>query len=364
MNEALPRIKVATNEIVLLTSLFCIYLMGLVMIFDTSSAEVLDLHLQKHTYTALAKQIAYGCAGFLLGVYLYKKGAKKVLENSTLLLGIFTVLLTFTFLPFIGKSVNGSHRWITLGIFTFQPSEFVKYISLAFLIQQMGGIESTFKKYLKCLGFLFVPLFLILIEPNNGTVFVIVLTLVVASFLARVPFKYWGIPLLIAVAIGAASVAALPYAQSRVKNWLHPEMDLRGKGHQPYQAKIATGSGGLVGKGPGKSLQKLSYLPEAQNDFIAAIFAEEYGFLGVVVLILLYATFILTGYLIILTKRDEKVKMLSSGIVFLVGFQAFLNLSVVTGLLPSTGLNLPFFSQGGSSLIANAAFVGLLLKKR
>jgi Bacterial cell division membrane protein len=355
--------KLAANEILLLTSLFCIFLMGLVMIFDTSSAEVLDLHLQKHTYTALVKQIAYGCVGFLLGVFLYKKGPKKILDNSTTLIAIFTFLLILPFVPIIGKTVNGSHRWITIGVFSFQPSEFVKYISLAFLIQQMAGIEPTFKKYLKCLGLLFIPLFLILIEPNNGTVFVIVITLVVASFLAKVPFKYWGIPLLIAVMIGAASVAALPYAQARVKNWLHPEMDLRGKGHQPYQAKIATGTGGLLGKGPGKSLQKLSYLPEAQNDFIAAIFAEEYGFLGVVTLILLYATFILTGYLIILTKKEEKVKMLSSGIVFLVGFQAFLNLSVVTGLLPSTGLNLPFFSQGGSSLIANAAFVGLLLRK-
>ena len=352
-----------SNDIILIISLFCVYLMGLVMIFDTSSAEVLDLHLQKHAFTSLAKQIVYGCIGFLGGVYLYKKGAKSLLENSTVLIAIFSVLLILPFVPFIGKTVNGSHRWINLGFFSFQPSEFVKYIALAFLIHHMAGIEPTFKKYLKCLGMLFVPLFLILIEPNNGTVFVIVITLVAASFLAKVPFKYWGIPLIIAVAIGAASVATLPYAQARVRNWLHPEMDLKGKGHQPYQAKIATGSGGLLGKGPGKSLQKLSYLPEAQNDFIAAIYAEEYGFVGVVVLILLYATFILTGYLIILTKRDEKVRMLSAGIVFLIGFQAFLNLSVVTGLLPSTGLNLPFFSQGGSSLIANAAFVGLLLRK-
>lgn len=352
-----------SHDIILITSLFCIYLMGLVMIFDTSSAEVLDLHLQKHTFTSLAKQIAYGCLGFMAGVYLYRKGGKQVLENSKTLIAVFSILLILPFVPLIGKTVNGSHRWINLGFFSFQPSEFVKYIALAFLIQHMAGIEATFKKYLQCLGLLFIPLFLILIEPNNGTVFVIVITLVAASFLARVPFKYWGIPLMIAVMIGAASVATLPYAQARVKNWLHPELDLKGKGHQPYQAKIATGTGGLLGKGPGKSLQKLSYLPEAQNDFIAAIFAEEYGFLGVVLLILLYATFILTGYLIILTKRDEKVRMLSAGIVFLIGFQAFLNLSVVTGLLPSTGLNLPFFSQGGSSLIANAAFVGLLLRK-
>jgi cell division protein FtsW len=351
------------NEIVLLTSIFCIYLIGLVMIFDTSSAEVLDLHLTKHTYTALAKQIAYGCLGFLLGLSLYRIGPLKLLECSRILLILFSFLLVLTFAPIIGREVNGSHRWITLGFFTFQPSEFVKYIALLFLIQQLGGIETSFKKYLECIGYLSIPLVLILIEPNNGTVFVIGITLIIASFLARVPFKYWGIPLLIAIALGVASVAALPYAQGRIKGWLHPESDLKGKGHQPYQAKIATGTGGLIGKGPGKSVQKLSYLPEAQNDFIAAIYAEEYGFMGVSLLITLYVTFILTGYLIILTKRDEKVKMLSAGIVFLIGFQAFLNLSVVTGLLPSTGLNLPFFSQGGSSLIANASFVGLLLRK-
>lgn len=351
------------NEIFLLTALFCIYLIGLVMIFDTSSAEVLDLHLTKHTYTSLAKQIAYGCIGFLLGYLLYRVGPKKLLEQSKYLLIAFSFLLILTFAPVIGREVNGSHRWITLGFFTFQPSEFVKYIALLFLIQSMAGIEPSFKRYLQCIGYLAIPLLLILIEPNNGTVFVIGVTLIIASFLAKVPFKYWGIPLLAAIFLGTASVATLPYAQGRINGWLHPENDLRGKGHQPYQAKIATGSGGLLGKGPGKSLQKLSYLPEAQNDFIAAIFAEEYGFFGVCLLIVLYVTFILTGYLIILTKRDEKVKMLSAGIVFLIGFQAFLNLSVVTGLLPSTGLNLPFFSQGGSSLIANASFVGLLLRK-
>lgn len=355
--------SLSRNEIALLASLFCIYLIGLVMIFDTTSAEVLDLHLQKHTYTALAKQIAYGCLGFLLGFFLYRVGPKNVLTHSKTLLVASTFLLLLTFVPVLGREVNGSHRWITLGYFTFQPSELVKYVAFIFLIHQLALEEHTFKKYLQCVGYLAVPLLLILIEPNNGTVFVIGITLIATSFLANVPFKYWGIPLLVALAIGVASIAALPYAQARIAGWLHPEKDLRGKGHQPYQAKIAAGSGGLFGKGPGKSVQKLSYLPEAQNDFIAAIYAEEYGFLGVILLILLYATFILTGYLIILTKRDDKIKILSAGIVFLVGFQAFLNLSVVSGLLPSTGLNLPFFSQGGSSLIANAASIGLLLSK-
>jgi cell division protein FtsW len=142
---------------------------------------------------------------------------------------------------------------------------------------------------------------------------------------------------------------------------LNPELDLKGKGHQPYQAKIAAGSGQLLGRGPGNSLQKLSYLPEAQNDYIAAIYAEEFGFLGIVTLIVLYMIIAYVGFYIAHICQDRNGLYFATAITFLICFQAFMNLGVVSGLLPSTGLNLPFFSQGGTSLMANIAGLGLLL---
>jgi len=206
-----------------------------------------------------------------------------------------------------------------------------------------------------------IPIFLILIEPNNGTAAVIGMTVVVLCLLTCIPFRYWGIPLVVFIAIGGVSAFNLPYVSARLKVYLNPELDLKGKGHQPHQAKIAAGSGKLFGKGPGNSLQKLSYLPEAQNDYIAAIYAEELGFVGMLGLILLYLSVGLIGFQIANEAVDREGFYYAGAITFLICFQAFMNMGVVSGLLPSTGLNLPWFSQGGSSLMANVTGIGLLL---
>ena len=161
---------------------------------------------------------------------------------------------------------------------------------------------------------------------------------------------------------GAVFASQLPYVTARLNVYLHPELDLKGKGHQPYQAKIAAGSGGMLGRGPGNSLQKLSYLPEAQNDYIAAIYAEEFGFMGVIVLLALYSAIAYIGFYAALHAADRAGFYFGGAVLFLICFQAFLNLGVVSGLLPSTGLNLPFFSQGGSSLMANLVGISFLLQ--
>jgi len=199
-----------------------------------------------------------------------------------------------------------------------------------------------------------------MVEPNNGTAIVIATTLIVLCCLACIPFRYWALPLIAFTCIGTLFAMHLPYVTARVNVYLHPELDLKGKGHQPYQAKIAAGSGGLFGKGPGNSWQKLSYLPEAQNDYIAAIYAEEFGYLGMFVLILCYMALGLLGFKIAFAARVPGAFFYAAAITFLLCFQAFLNLGVVSGLLPSTGLNLPLFSQGGTSLMANMMGISLL----
>lgn len=339
-----------------------IFMIGTIMIFSTTSAEVLDHDLEKSTFQAVLKQGMYAVAGALIGYGVKRLGYLKILEYSPLLLAVFTIFLVLVLIPGVGREVNGSKRWISILGMSFQPSEFVKYLVPAYFIHKyftFKGEVIPFKEFLKILATVAVPMGLILIEPNNGTTAVIGMSLIVLFWLTCIPFKYWAFPLIGFIAVGGVFAANLGYVSARLKVYMNPELDLKGKGHQPYQAKIAAGSGGVFGKGPGNSLQKLSYLPEAQNDYIAAIYAEEFGFLGIITLIGLYMTLAFAGFSIANQSTALAGYYYGSAITFLITFQAFLNLGVVSGLLPSTGLNLPLFSQGGTSLLANV--IGLFL---
>jgi len=350
-------------RLLLFTVSASIFALGLVMIFSTTSAEILDHALDKNTHQALIKQLIYAVAGGVSGYAAWRYGYQKLLQISPVLLIIFSIFLLLALVPGIGREVNGSRRWVSLAGFSFQPSEFVKYLVPMVFIQRLlmwRGEELTFRSFFLGILPLGVPLALILVEPNNGTVGVIVVTLVMLFLLTRVPLKFWALPLAVIGIVGVGFASQLPYVQGRLKVYLNPELDIRGRGHQPHQAKIASGSGGLLGKGPGKSWQKLSYLPEAQNDYIGAIYAEEFGFLGVILLISLYMSFATIGFYAAGRSEDLGGFYLASTVTFLITFQAFMNLGVVSGLLPSTGLNLPLFSQGGSSLIANFTGLGML----
>jgi cell division protein FtsW len=348
----------------LLLSISILFVMGLVMIFNTSSAEVLDLSLNKSTHIALFRQMIYGVIGLGLALAITKVGYSRLIAWSPLLLVLFSLLLILTLIPGIGREVNGSKRWIGIGGFSFQPSEFVKYIIPMYIIYRLRDVQPEnlpYKDFLKLIGTVLIPVFLILIEPNNGTAGVIGIVILVMCIITRMPSKFWAIPLGVLAIIGSITAYHLPYVASRIHVYLHPELDLLGKGHQPYQAKIASGSGQLFGRGPGNSLQKLSYLPEAQNDYIAAIYAEEFGFVGMTILILLYMVVAYVGFSTAYKCPDRSGYYLAATITFLICFQVFMNLGVVSGILPSTGLNLPFFSQGGTSLMTNTVGIGMVL---
>ncbi|KAF3361490.1 Lipid II flippase FtsW [Chlamydiales bacterium STE3] len=351
-------------QLAILIVVGCILSIGLLMIFSTTSAEILDNLSERSRHYAMVKQVWYGFSGVAFGSFLYRLGYKRLLVLSPALISFFIVLLILSLIPGIGKEVNGSRRWLSVAGISFQPSEFVKYLIPVFFIHKFfshSGKPFLFQDFLKLIGIIAIPMVLILIEPNNGTTAVIGMTLLVLFGLMGISYKYWALPLATAFILGAAFASQLPYVTARINVYLHPELDLRGKGHQPYQAKIAAGSGQMFGKGPGNSLQKLSYLPEAQNDYIAAIYAEEFGFAGMTILIVLYMLLTFLGFSIAYRARDLESFFLASSITFLIAFQAFLNLGVVSGLLPSTGLNLPFFSQGGTSLMANLGGLSMLL---
>lgn len=352
-------------RLLILAATAFIFSLGLLMVFNTSSAEVLDRSLNQSLYHALYRQLAYASIGALLALLLWRIGYDNLLNMSYPLLVVGIFLLLIVFIPGIGSARGGAKRWIILGGFSFQPSEMVKYLMpMAYIhyISKKRGENISFPNFLKLAGVLAIPILLIAVEPDNGTAAVMGATLLPLFFMSGIRFKYWALPVLVLMGVCAFAAFNLPYVKARIEVYLHPELDVKGKGHQPHQAKIAAGSGKFLGKGAGGSIQKLTYLPEAQNDYIAAIYAEEFGFLGMICLILLYLLFAYGGFSIALHASELRAALLAMVITFLISFQAFLNLGVASGLLPSKGINLPFFSQGGTSLVANIVAIALLLQ--
>ena len=333
-------------------------MLGLIMVFGTTSAELIDVGLTSNVHKTLVKQLAFCLASILMGLCLFYIGLEKLLILIPYCYYSITFLLLLVLIPGIGQMINGARRWIGFGFISFQPSELLKLLMPLYCINYCyKNPITTFKNFFSLSARLLPPLCLVLLEPDNGTVVILVVIMIALFFLMRIPWLYYIVPCLLFVSAGVIYAACLPHVRNRVYIYLHPEKDLQGKGHQPYQAKIAAGSGGLTGKGLGKSFQKFNYLPEARSDYIAAIFAEEFGFIGVLLLICLYFSMMYGGISISVKCFNIQHFYITAILTFLIVFQAFLNLGVVSGLLPSKGTNLPFFSQGGSSLLCNILII-------
>lgn len=349
-------------RVVLFLSVVVLFFLGLVMVFNTTSAQVLDQSLHTHTHFALCKQSVFFVLGLLISWGVVRIKEQAVLRMAPYLFFFGTLLLFLVLIPHVGISRGGAKRWLGFGPFAFQPSELIKPLVLLFFIEgYLLKAKESSRTFFKVILPIFFAIFLVMQEPDNGTAFVIAISLIPLFFLSPLKMRFWLIPLLVLFSLGAIVAYRLPYVRGRIEVFLDPVKDIQGKGHQPYQAKIAIGSGRLLGRGPGKSMQKFTFLPEAQNDYIAAIFAEEFGFLGMLGLILLYMSIALSGFFLALRAKHIEGLYLAVSLTFLLVFQAFLNLAIVSGLLPSKGVNLPFFSQGGSSLIVNLICVSLLL---
>ncbi|MFZ4099668.1 MAG: FtsW/RodA/SpoVE family cell cycle protein [Chlamydiia bacterium] len=335
---------------------------GLLTVFNTSSAEVIDRLQMRSTHAALFKQTLFAGVGVLLCLTCWRRGIDLLLRRPWWLWGVTVALLVCCWVPGIGMAANGAHRWLRLGSISLQPSEIAK-IALPFLMVAWcrASAIQNWRSFLLCMAPIIVPIFLVLLEPDNGTTLIMLFEVTLLLFLLRVPAKYWAMPMAVVCLVGAALAWQMPHVHRRLEVYLNPELDLRGKGHQPYQARIAVGSGGLYGRGLGQGLQKLEYLPEAQNDYIAAIVAEETGFLGMLSLIACYCCILLSGAWIGLRQLRPELRALAVSLSCVLVVQACLNLGVVSGVFPSTGINLPLFSQGGSSLLCNLALVGWLL---
>lgn len=275
---------------------------------------------------------------------------------------ICTGVLALTLVPGIGVLAKGANRWISLGAFSLQPGEMMKYSILLF---SLHFFENFFKmsareRYIRTTA-LILPLILFILQPDFGTFSICFAIISFTCFLSSFPRKYFYSALSSGLVIGIIVLFSKPYRVKRITSYLDPWENSQGSGFQIIQSWMGFAGGGFWGRGPGKSIEKLYYLPEAHNDFILSVIGEELGFVGVFVIISLFVALLYFGLRLALSVKDRLGLILITSLIFSISIQALLNMGVVLGLLPTKGLNLPFISSGGSSLMANFFAIGLIM---
>ena len=274
-------------------------------------------------------------------------------------------LLALVAIPGIGVYINGSRRWLSLGGVSFQPGEFAKYAAVLFMAMALTArgrrIEKFWKGILPVLAVPGVMFLLILQQPNLSTAGTILIVSMLLVMLAGAKWKHMLALGAGGLALGAYYAWSEEYRRERLLSFMNPFAKMSDEGYQLSQSLIAFGSGGLFGMGLGQGRQKYAYLPYPESDFIFAIVGEDFGLAGCLVVILLFIAFLLAGMRIAMTCDDKFGCLLAAGITGMISVQAFINMGVVVGVLPTTGLPLPFFSAGGTSLSITMAAVGIVL---
>ena len=352
-----------TVDIPFLILLLLLLVLGLTMLYSASSAQsqydtgyaVSVRYLQKQGLCALIGLGAMAVLSRIPPDFWYR--------TAWPLYGL-SILLLLAVLVF-GESVNGARRWINIAGIQFQPSEIAKFTLILLFARLTRGFGSAAKLFrYGVLGFgaallgILVPLAL---EKHLSAIMLMGMVAVVMMFVAGTSYKWLLAGAGAAVLFVAVYVSLMGYAGDRVTAWLHPEQDPGDTGYQILQSLYAIGSGGLFGLGFGKSRQKYLYLPFQYNDYIFAIICEELGLAGAVLIMVLFSGLLLRGYRIALSAPDRFSTVLATGLVTLIAVQTVLNLCVVTNLLPSTGIALPFFSYGGTALAVNLGEMGIVL---
>ena len=343
--------------------LLLVLTVGLTMLYSASSAQSLYNTGYKTSTYFLKRQAV--CALLGLGaMWLLSRVPSDFWNKAAWPLYFLSIGLLLLVLLF-GQTVNGAKRWINIGGLQFQPSEIAKFTMIllfAKLTRGYGEDSKTFRYGV--LGFggalmgILVPLAL---ERHLSAIMLMGMVAVVMMFVVGTPGKWLLMGAGIAVAFMVVYVSVLGYAGDRITAWFHPENDPGDTGYQILQALYAIGSGGLFGLGFGMSRQKYMYLPFQYNDYIFAVVCEELGLVGALAIMALFGLMIYRGYQIALHANDRFSTVLAAGLISQIGVQTFLNIGVVTNLLPSTGVALPFFSYGGTALAVNLAEMGIIL---
>jgi len=351
-------------DIFLLLCFFLLLLFGILAI-STSSAPFSQTKFGDSFYY-VKRQIILGLIpGFIVFLFFYKMNLNYLKRYSIFFILTCLFLTVLVFVPDIGVKIKGGARWIDLGPITFQPSEFLKLAFITYLASWLHskiGKEKDFSKAFFVFLLILTILSLILLsQPDMSTLLVILSSAILMFFISRTPLRQTIFILLLLLLVLIPLIKYFPYRLVRILTFLNPDMDPLGVSYQINQSLIAVGSGGLFGKGLGLSEQKMGFLPLSFSDTIFSIFAEEMGFLGSVFLISLYLLLFFRSYKIGIKEKDEFRKLLCFGISFWFYIQFFVNIGSMIGILPLTGIPLPFISYGGSHLIAEMGAMGILL---
>lgn len=344
----------------LLAALVATMLMGLVVIYSASSVMAESRH-GSHLFF-LQRQIMWTLLSLGAIWCICKIDLTKIAVYSAPVLGLLLVALV---LVFVMPARNGAHRWIMLGPATFQPSELLKFVMVAYLAFSLSNRDRDITKlrqllipYLPLVG---ISLLLVLLEPDLGTTIVLSITVLGMFFLAGARMKHLATAILPITGLASLLVFGLGYKKARILDWWAAVLDPLQGSYQSKQAALTLGAGGLFGTGLGDGSQKLFFLPYPHTDFIFAAIGEEIGLVGLSVILFLLSYILWRGFKIAASQPDKFGYLLAAGLTLSLFVNIAINIGVVTSLLPVTGLPLPFYSYGGSSLLACACSVGVLL---
>lgn len=354
------KIKLGDIDFVLFATIIMLVTIGVVMVYSASSYFSAFKYDDAEYF--LWRQLAWAVIGTIamivtmnIDYHIYKKWTRVIIIITFILL-----CLVFAFAP-----VKGAQRWIRLGPASFQPSELAKYVVALFVAKNIANNTQNIKKFWKGvvpnLLFTGAVAAMILLEKNLSITMVTIMVCVMMLFVAGTKISQMGLLAGGVLGFGATFIAIEPYRMERLTGFLNPWADAQDTGYQLIQSLLALGSGGLTGVGIGQSRQKCFYIPEPHNDFILAVIGEELGYIGVMVVIALFIVFLWRGIVAASKAKDLYGSLLATGITSVVIFQALINIAVVSGSMPVTGVPLPFISYGGSSLVINMMFMGVLL---
>ena len=335
------------------------------LIFSSASLGLLSRNGVSFSSVAFS-QIVFGAIGGGIALFITSSIQYRIWRQYAFYFLLIALVLTFAvFIPGLGLSHGGATRWIDLGFMSFQPSELLKIAFIIYMATWLSGMKKyikDFKKgtlpFLLMVGGVGVPL---LLQPDTDT-YMLVVAASLAMFLTA-GGRVRDVIIMIVTGVLLIGILALsrPYIMDRIQTFIDPSSDLQGAGYQINQSLIAVGSGGLTGRGFGQSIQKFEYLPEPIGDSVFAVYAEEFGFVGSVLLILIYGGFIMRGFRIATHAPDLFSMLLVVGIMSLLSLQIFLNMAAMLGIMPLSGLPLPFISHGGTALFVTLASVGIVL---
>ena len=347
----------------LLLAVIAIIIFGIIMIYSASS--IWAEYKYRDPFKFVKAQSAFFLLGLLCIFIISKLDINILYKKANLILLICFILLVLVLIPGIGSIRNGSRSWFGIGSLGIQPSEFAKLGLIIYVAKYLANnrkiIKDVKKGVLPILLVIGVFFVLIMLEPDFGTAMVIVLTLVVMIFISGVKLSFFIKVGLLGILGIVGLIIIAPYRMERIVSFLNPWVDPLGSGYQIIQSLYAIGPGGLLGQGFLNSHQKQFYLPEPQTDFIFSIISEEFGFLGILIVTSFIAFIFYRIIKIALKENNLFKKYLAFGLGFGIIIQSLLNIAVVIGLIPVTGVTLPFLSYGGSSLLISMISIGIIL---